>query len=54
MAVQLGYDAKLPALVCQRFATRQALRHQTEREHGHRVQGLHPIVLVVVQRFKSD
>jgi hypothetical protein len=57
MAVRLGYDAKLLALVCQRFAKRvmQALRHQTKREHGlHRVQGLHSGVLVVVQRFRSD
>jgi hypothetical protein len=57
MAVRLGYDAELLALVCQRFAKRmmQTLRHQTKREHGlHRVQGLHSGVLVVVQRFRSD
>jgi hypothetical protein len=57
LAVRLGYNAKLLARVCQRFGKRvmQALRHRTKREHGlHRVQGLHPGVLVVVQRFRSD
>jgi hypothetical protein len=53
----LGYDAKLLALVCQRFAKRvmQMLRHQTKGEHRlHRVQGLHSGVLIVVQRFRSN
>jgi hypothetical protein len=57
MAVRLGYDAKLLALVCQRFARRvmQMLRRQAKLERGRsRSQGLHPGVLIVVQRFRND
>jgi len=36
MAVRLGYDKRLLALVCRRFAKRvlQTLRRQSKREHG--------------------
>ena len=57
MAVRLGYDAELLALVCQRFATRvmQTLRRQSKLEHGLTTsRTLHSGVLVVVQRFRSD
>jgi hypothetical protein len=57
MAVRLGYAKQLLALVCQRFAKRvmQTLRRQTKLEHGLATQStLHPGVLMVVQRFRSD
>jgi hypothetical protein len=57
MAVRLGYDAELLALVCQRFATRvmQTLRRQSKLEHELTTsRTLHSGVLVVVQRFRSD
>jgi hypothetical protein len=57
MAVRLGYDKRLLTLVCQRFAKRvmQTLRRQAKLEHGLPTQStLHPGVLIVVQRFRSD
>ena len=57
MAVRLGYDRQLLGRVCQRFAKRamQTLRQQSKREHGLRSSSnLHPGVLIVVQRFRSD
>ena len=57
MAVRLGYDRPLLGRVCQRFAKRvmQTLRQQSKREHGlHSSSDLHPGVLIVVQRFRSD
>ena len=57
MAVRLGYDRPLLVRVCQRFAKRvmQTLRQQTKREHALRSScKLHPGVLIVVQRFRSD
>ena len=57
MAVRLGYDRPLLGRVCQCFAKRvmQTLRQQSKREHGLRSSSkLHPGVLVVVQRFRSD
>ncbi len=57
IAVRLGYDRRLLARVCQRFAKRamQTLRQQTKREHGLRSsRKLHPGLLIVVQRFRSD
>ena len=57
MAMRLGYDRALLGRVCQRFARRmmQTLRARTKRAHGLRSSGsLHPGVLIVVQRFRSD
>ncbi len=57
MAVRLGYDKRLLALVCQRFAKRvqQTLRRQTKREHALATSNtLHPGMVIVVQRFRSD
>ena len=57
MAVRLGYDRPLLGRVCPCFAKRvmQTLRQQSKREHGLRSSSkLHPGVLVVVQRFRSD
>ncbi|MGH1347893.1 MAG: transposase [Nannocystales bacterium] len=57
MAVRLGYDRGLLGRVCQRFAKRvmQTLRGRTKCAHGLRSSGkLHPGVLIVVQRFRSD
>ncbi len=57
MAVRLGYDRPLLGRVCQCFAKRvmQTLRQQSKREHGLRSSSdLHPGVLIVVQRFRSD
>ncbi len=57
MAVRLGYDRQLLGRDCLRFAKRamQTLRQQSKREHGLRSSSnLHPGVLIVVQRFRSD
>ena len=57
MAMRLGYDRALLGRVCQRFAKRamQTLRGRTKRAHGLRSScSLHPGVLIVVQRFRSD
>ena len=57
MAVRLGYARPLLGRVCQCFAKRvmQTLRQQSKREHGLRSSSkLHPGVLIVVQRFRSD
>ncbi|MEN8162182.1 MAG: transposase, partial [Myxococcota bacterium] len=56
-AVRLGYDTALLKQVCQRFAHRvmQSLRAQAKREHGlASSRDLHPGILLVVQRFRSD
>ena len=57
MAVRLGYDRPLLRRVCPCFAKRvmQTLRQQSKREHALRSSSkLHPGVLIVVQRFRSD
>jgi hypothetical protein len=57
LAVRLGYDARALALVCRSFARRvgQQLRRLCKLQHGLRsVAALHPGLLVVVQRFRSD
>ncbi|MGH1347630.1 MAG: hypothetical protein ACRBN8_39095 [Nannocystales bacterium] len=57
MAVRLGYDKRLLALVCQRFAKRvmQTLRRQTKLEHARATSStLHPGMVIVVQRLRSD
>ena len=57
LAVRLGYDARALALVCRCFARRvmQRLRARCKQQHGLRSVGsLHPGMLVVVQRFKTD
>jgi len=57
MAMRLGYARRRLGRVCQRFAKRvmQTLRHQSKRDHGLRSSSeLHPGVLIVVQRFRSD
>jgi hypothetical protein len=57
LAVRLGYDARALALVCRSFARRvyQQLRRLCKRHLGLRsVAALHPALLVVVQRFRSD
>ena len=56
-AVRLGYDARALAVVCRSFARRvaQQLRRLCKRQHGLcSVAPLHPGLLVVVQRFRSD
>ena len=57
MAMRLGYDRALLGRECLRFAKRvmQTLRARTKRAHGLRSSAsLHPGVLIVVQRFRSD
>ncbi len=57
LAVRLGYDTELLGQVCRAFSNRvmQALRKLVKREHGLATsRALHPGVLVVVQRFRSD
>ena len=53
----LGYDRALLGRVCQRFANRMkpTLRARSKYAHGLRSSAkLHPGVLIVVQRFRSD
>lgn len=54
MAVRLGYDKRLLALVCQRFAKRvmQTLRRQTKREHALATSST-PGMVIVMQRFRK-
>ena len=57
IAVRLGYDRRLLGQECLRFAKRvmQTLRQQAKRAHWLRSSSkLHPGVLIVVQRFRSD
>ena len=57
LAVRLGYDTELLGQVCKSFSNRvmQALRRQVKQEHDLATsRTLHPGVLVVVQRFRSD
>jgi hypothetical protein len=57
VAVRLGYDARALGVVCRSFARRvmQRLRARCKQQHALRSVGrLHPGMLVVVQRFRSD
>ena len=57
LAVRLGYDTELLGQVCKSLSNRvmQALRRQVKQEHDLATsRTLHPGVLVVVQRFRSD
>jgi hypothetical protein len=57
LAVRLGYDRQALDLVCRSFARRvtQTIRWLCKRQHGMAsVACLHPGMLTVVQRFRSD
>jgi hypothetical protein len=57
MAVRLGYDSALLGKVCRAFAHRlsQSLRRRVRQHHCRKtVARLHPGIVTVVQRFRSD